>query len=359
MGSTPVVLVTGVAVEAMETATIALQWDLPNAVVVSHRIDVGAARLRRTVSDVTGVLEQNDVDLAHACVNCAIREDIIPTLERLVAAKRWDVIVAHLPVAAEATQVCRVLAGDRRRYRGLRVGAVVCAVDGARAVDDLLGDDLLRERGLHAADDDDRGLAEVNAAMVEYADVVTVAGDAGTGELELLRALVRPDAEIHSEGTNLDVASVRAGMHDARAAESWVAPAGRRELPQLDGDQVWRLELTSDRPFHPRRLYENIERLGGGPRRSRGCFWLPTRPAALCVWDGAGGQLSIGAPDRWGLSRPFTRIVVTGMDDGRAEIEAAFQHCLLNDAEVSRRGTFWEVEDDGFEAWLGDIRDRV
>ena len=59
---------------------------------------------------------------------------------------------------------------------------------------------------------------------------------------------------------------------------------------------------------------EYIEVLGGGPRRSRGCFWLPTRPSTVGVWEGAGGQLSVGSGVPWGMKAPLTRIVVTGLE---------------------------------------------
>lgn len=351
----PVVVITGVAPDAMAAMTIALQWDLPNAVAVTHRIDADAGRLSRTVSDVTGVLEQADIDLEHACVSCAIREDIVPTLDRLAAAGRWDAIVVHLPVAAQATQVCRILAQERR-LRHLRVAAVICAMDGARTVDDLLGDGLLRERRLHTADDDERGVGEACAPLVEYADAVTVVGAAGAAELDLLRALARPGAHILIDGEGLDPARLMSGLHDHTAAEAWVAEARRDSPPALDSAHVWRLDLVSDRPLHPDRLHEDIASIGGGPRRSRGCFWLPTRPGVVCGWDGAGGQLSIGATGRWRHDRPFTRIVVTGLDDGRDEIAAAFEHCLLSEAEARGRGVYWEAAQDGFENWLGDIR---
>ncbi|MEO6997395.1 MAG: hypothetical protein ABI112_04870 [Terracoccus sp.] len=61
------------------------------------------------ISDVTGILEQESTDLAHACVGCAIREDLVPTLHRLADLERWGVTIARLPVAAEAQQVGRCL----------------------------------------------------------------------------------------------------------------------------------------------------------------------------------------------------------------------------------------------------------
>lgn len=358
MEITPVVLVSGVAPDAMASLTIALQWDLPNAVVVQHRIEVERSRLIRVVSDVTGVIERQDIDLEHACVGCAIREDVAPALARLASAGRWDAIVAHLPVGAEAVQVSRVVA-QHPELRHVRIAGVVAAVDGTRIVDDLLGDELLCDRGHHTAHDDRRGVAEVGAAQVEYADAVAVVGDAGPAELELVRALARPGASVLADGDALEPARLLAGIHDHGAAEAWATPLRGEPLPSLAGDRAWRLDLQSDRPFHPERLFADIEAIGGGPRRSRGCFWLPTRPMAVCAWNGAGGQLSIGVTDRWGQERPFTRIVVTGMDDGRDDVAAAFERCVLTADEVQRRGMYWESAGDGFEAWLGDIRSAL
>ena len=80
---TPVVVVTGVEGDVMDKAMITLSWDLPRAVAVRHRIDPHSQVLTRTVSDPDGVLEVEHIPLEHACVSCALREDVVPTLERL------------------------------------------------------------------------------------------------------------------------------------------------------------------------------------------------------------------------------------------------------------------------------------
>lgn len=110
VATTPVVLVTGIDDDAMASAVLGMQWDLPQAAVMRHTLDVSTQRLTRLVSDLTGVVEHVYHDLEHACVSCALREDIVPTLERLAASGRWGSIVAHLPVGVEALQVCRVIA---------------------------------------------------------------------------------------------------------------------------------------------------------------------------------------------------------------------------------------------------------
>jgi G3E family GTPase len=351
-GEASVVLVTGIAEAPMEVTTMALAWDLPRAVVLRHRIDVVAQQLHRTVSDVTGVLDRTVVDLQHACVSCAIREDVIPMLRRLSGDGRWDAVIAHLPVGAEASQVCRVAAGVRDC---LQVAAVVTALDGATVEQDLLGEDLLCERELHSSQRDERGVGEVGCAMVEYADVVAFTGELGPRSRDLIGALARPGLPLVTDCTSLDAAAIVAGVRRHQEAEDWVSEVRRFTTPQRAGGWAWALDLCSHLPFHPDRLRAAVEDIGGGPRRSRGCFWLPGRPDAICGWAGAGGQLSIGSVGSWGMSEPLTRITVTGLDDSAEDIRQAFGRCLLTPVEAAARGLVWEMSTDGFEPWLGPI----
>lgn len=356
IGRIPVILVSGVDSETMAVASSALGWDLPNAVAVRHDLDPARDVLIRTVSDISGVVEREELQLEHACVTCAVREDVVPTLERLAALGRWSAIVAQLPATASATQVCRVAAWAPDKLPHVRVSAVVTAVDAAPLADDLLTDELLTELALPVRDDDGRGLAETLCGMVEYADLVFASTPVEAETRDLLRALMRPGACFVDSVTELDAVALAAGVHDCEASESWGASVRRDELPQATG-AAWLLDVRSERPLHPGRLQEFAQLLGSGPRRSRGCFWLPTRPHQVCVWDGAGGQLSIGHHDEfWRGDPPLTRIVVVGLDDGRDALAAAFQACLLTDAELAERGPYWEVFEDGFESWLGPIR---
>lgn len=352
---TPVVLLTGVDREAMTGAMVGLQFDLPAAVAVCHHIDVERSVLQRTVSDVTGIVEQVEIDLEHACVSCAIREDVVPTLERLTRSGRWSTILAHLPVGAEARQVCNVLAWETRLARHLRVAGVVVALDGPGVVEDLLGDDLLAERGAHSSEDDRRGLGEVAAAMVEYADVVVTDGPAEPAGIELLEALALPDAMLVSGVENLDAAALASSRHVHGRTDAWTAPASLAPLPQVDWTHVWRRELVSPLAFHPDRLLDDLERLGGGRHRSRGCFWLPTRPDRALVWDGAGGQLSIGNGDPWGARPPMTRLILTGVGTPPSDLADAFRAMLLTPDEAAAGGS-WQLSEDGFEPWLGPVR---
>lgn len=351
----PVVLVAGVDADTMAVASAALGWDLPDAVAVRHDLVPDRDVLVRTVSDVSGTLEHEELELDHACVSCAIREDVVPTLERLAATGRWSAIVAQLPATASAAQVCRVVAWEPARVPHVRVSAVLTALDAVSLGDDLLGGELLRELELPVRDDDGRGLAEALCEMVEYTDVLFVPQPVDPPTRDLLGVLMRPGTPVVDSVTELDAAALAGGLHDCEVSDAWVSEVRRDALPDAEG-AAWVLDVRSERPFHPGRLNEFVEVLGGGPRRSRGCFWLPSRPNQICVWDGAGGQLSIGSDEMWGAEEPLTRVVVVGTDDGRDALAAAFQACLLTDAEMAERGPYWEVFEDGYEPWLGPIR---
>lgn len=353
---TPLVVVTGVDPVSMDTTLLSLAWDLPRAASVRHRIDPHSQVLTRTVSDVTGIVEQEETQLEHACVSCALREDILPTLERLARDDRWSSIVSGLPAATEASQLAHVLATDSRLARHLKLSNVIATVGAADVARDLLSDDLLRERGVHSNPHDDRGVGEVACAQVEFADVVVLDDNPGAQGTDLLHALARPGAPVVIGADRLDGAQLTADRHHNSLATAWCSPELDVELPPLGASHAWRLDLRSPRPFHPDRLLDQIERLGSGAHRARGCFWVPTRPGDMLEWSGAGGQLSIGGYRPWGRRTPVTRLVVTGLGTPPGDVRAAFEEILLTPQEARHRQP-WDVLEDGLEPWLGDIRD--
>ncbi|NED98977.1 CobW family GTP-binding protein [Phytoactinopolyspora halotolerans] len=330
--------------------TIAL--DAPGTVVLSYVMKPHG--ILRTISDTSGVLESDEIHLEHVCLNCALREDVIPTLMRLSELERWRAAVLALPVGAEPIAVAEALAaveGD------IRVASVISVVDLSTLENDVLGEDLLGERGQGMSGDDQRAVGEALAHQLEYADIVisTDSAEPDARSSALLEQLRSRDALRWSGVDELAVAEVFGHHHDPHRSARRMDP--RHVAPSLSAglvDGVWTLDLQSPRPFHPRRLMESIEELGAGRIRARGRFWLPTRPDTLCVWDGAGGQLAIGDGGPWGDIEPSTRLVITGTGDERRRLRRAFHRCLLTNAEFNAGDTRWQEIDDGFSPWLGD-----
>ena len=356
---TSTVVVTGVDPHAIDRTMLGLSWDLPRAVAVRHRIDPASQVLTRVVSDASGVLEHAEVELEHACVSCALREDILPTLERLGRDGRWSSIVAGLPTGTEAVQLARALARDSSLARHLRLSSVVAVTSTDRVTEDLLGDDLLRERGWHTGPGDGRGVGEVACAQVEYADVVVLADDTGAEATDLARALARPEALLVPGADQLDVTTLLSRSHVLTDATGWSSALRDEPRPPLGDSQAWRLELSTPRALHPERLLDHIERLGSGRHRSRGCFWVPTRPGLALEWGGAGGQLSIGVLEPWDRRPPVSRLLFTGLGRPPRDLVEAFEGIALTPQEARLDPRHWHRREDGLEAWLGEIRDAA
>jgi G3E family GTPase len=227
---------------------------------------------------------------------------------------------------------------------------VLTAADPAALEWDLFGDDLLAERGLALAEDDRRAVGEALAHQLEFADVVVLGGEPPAGPdrtRTLLSHLVRAEPDLRAVG-----ALRPAGLLGPRIDDDRGDPRHARPTGAPDADGVWTLDFHSWRPLHPERLLAELPTLGEGWLRARGRFWLPTRPDTVAVWDGAGGQLSVGALGTW-ESPPETRVVVTGLDEDPARLREAFARALLTDTELARGLHRWTGAEDGFDEWLG------
>ncbi|WP_218974834.1 GTP-binding protein [Streptomyces sp. NP160] len=362
----PVTAVTAVDAASRDAAVLSVQLDAPDAVVVRHDIaGAGQGLLRRVVSDGTGVLEDVVVPLEHACLACAVREDLLPALVRLAEGGRWSAALLALPLASEPVPVVRGLLGllggasQERAVRGrLSLAGVVAAVDGTTAVEDLLGDDLLDERDLEHGDDDARSVGEVLARQLRGADLVLAPG-ADDRARTLLEHLALPGTVDARDASDLGAGHLLQHRHDPRASRLWDDPRAVAPSGAPDARGVWTLDLHDWRPAHPERLREHLEALASGRLVGRGRFWLPTRPGSVGAWDGAGGQLSVGDAGPWdatpAAAERSTRLVVTGVDEDPARVRDAFTASLLTDAELARGLARWTGRSDGFEPWLGEV----
>ncbi len=374
---------TGVAISVLastdpvlrESALAGLVLGSPTTVAVRHDLAIDDALLRRIVIDATGVVEDEQVPLEHACLSCCVREDAVPTLARLAADGRWTDVVLALPATAEplpAVRALEVATGPDGALAGCRLATTVAVTDLDAVEADLLGDTLCGERGLELADDDERPIGEASAAQLEQADLVVTTGASATGSglVDRLRGVgTRRIDGLHG----LNAHDLAAGRHDRAAAERRAHPLGARggegvggAGPRVGrlGDRSWTLVLESPRPFAPERLLRNVEGLGTGPIRARGIFRVANRPDSACLWDSAGGQTCIADLGPWDLAAagaaPQTRICIVGAGDEkearalRERIVEAFFDALVTEVEAADGGLQWLGRADVLSPWLGD-----
>ncbi|MGL4174063.1 MAG: GTP-binding protein [Actinomycetota bacterium] len=353
--STPIAVLSSLDPVRRTSAVAGIVVDHPAAVVMQHDLLPAQGSVRRRVFDATGLLEHVVTPMSHACMGCALREDVMPTMTRLVSSGRWDAVAIALPVSASPLPVARAIARDAEPSHdrgGVRLAGVVSVVAGESIEADLLGDDLLAERELHLTDNDHRSVGEAWCHQVESATLL-IADPVDELAAGLLDHLAGPYAT-RVPGPHLaDWAEIFSASCDLHVIDRWLDPRTRRPNDAVDTTAVWTLDLRSAMPMHPERIRAEIPELCPPGVRIRGAIWLPGRPDTVVEWDGAGNQLSIGAHADWRGS-PATRLVVTGSKSvDAAALDAAFQRALLTERELLRGRRYWCTQDDGFDPWLG------
>jgi G3E family GTPase len=362
-------VVVGVDPVLRDALVTGLLLDQPGSVALRYDVDSTRGELRRLSGDAFTVVDDSAVDLEHDCVSCAMREDAAPILEHIARSGRRRGVILAPPISADPEVVVRTLAPSAE---GWHFSSVLAVADADRARHDVLGEDTLEERGLRWADGDERSVGEALCAQVEYADLRALSGDVPAG-IELMEHLRAPDQAMAPSVHRIDPELVFGGIHDREAAEARRDP---RRVESYGGPTVcgtFTLDLRARRPFHPERLLENIEDLGAGRLRSRGRFAVADRPGAVCEWDGAGGQVSIGVlgptqseSARTGSAMPdrgrggvddgvvTNRLVVIGVDaEDMNRVRAAFGRSLVTHEEQAAGLAPWLGTHDVLAPWLG------
>ncbi len=282
-------------------------------ILVSH--DLSGIRdgiVYRSVRTAGELLESGLTEMEHGCASCTLREDVMPTLVRLSRQFPGDDILLVLPPAIEPEAVAA--AAELTMVDGtpvtdaVRFDSFTTVVDAATFVADLTSSDALSDRGMHAADNDDRAVADVLCHQVEFADTVVVA------RAPLAESLVRrlaPWAErVRTDDSDLARRVLRTGRHDpavpglpARALHGY--PIGLHEPAGDNG--VTAMLFDSRRPFHPGRLHDALDELTGEALRSRGQLWLASQGDLALAWECAAGNLMLGSLGHWLAALPRRR----------------------------------------------------
>ncbi|MGV9611942.1 ribosome hibernation factor-recruiting GTPase MRF [Nocardia xishanensis] len=321
-GRTPVVLVTGLpgrAATGVDRVAAALLGG-EGAVVVRHELsELREGIVRRTVRTATDA-RTTVLELAHGCVSCTLRADLLPLLCTLAARESVRRIVLALDPAFEAEAVCQAIGDvvvtgvvgrvDGPAGRDVRVEAVLSCLDSGQWLADATGDETLAERGLAAADDD-RTVAQVAVGQVDFADAVVAIGPAldavEQARLGAVLARLVPDAPVawidDLDGlTTADVGALLARIPaQARRGRTFDAhaPLLRGQPPLVAEHGVTLIEFAAGRPFHPGRLHEALDVLFEGVVTARGRIWLATQPDEVVWLESAGGGLRVGGAGRW------------------------------------------------------------
>ncbi|MFF8807586.1 CobW family GTP-binding protein [Streptomyces omiyaensis] len=373
----PVVIVAGLHSDARTEVVDRLLAAVPDSVALHHDL-TGApdGSVLRLIRDAEGTVSRDETPLVNDCACCALREDLVPELERLADGGPTRLAVVELWDSVEPKAMAEVIAGhggDR-----LAVTNVITAVDPALVLPYLANSDDLAEAGLAAAPTDQRTVGDTWARQLEYAPVLALVDNDGADEEDrALLVQLHPTAR-RVAADSVELARAAFAGFDVEAAAAAQHPACAL-LPH-DADEagvatfVWRRH----RPFHPERLYAALEDLCCAAARSRGRFWLADRPDTLLAWDAAGGALCVESAGPWLASLPDAawemvpplrkaaaaldwhpehgdccqHLVFTSPGLDREGLERLLDSCLLTDAEYAPGREAWKRLPAAFDSLL-------
>jgi G3E family GTPase len=277
---------------------------------------------------VEGVAE-NTINLANGCICCEIRDDLVQSLEALLArADQIDYVIVEASGVSDPEGI--VMTFLDRRYRDLlRLDSITCIVDAeaifSQADDEAITGLKLRQIGFA----DLVVLNKIDLVSETHLEVIREWIDAHFNRVrlceashcevpyEILLSVGRFDG-VQSLFDDEDVCGCN-GKHDARAH-----PQGHRHARAGDVFETWSFE--TEKPISAASLEELVRRrLPASVFRCKGIFWDDAAPRHRQCLQAVGRRTEIRRLDEWGERPRSTRIVAIGRKLNRSELDGLFR----------------------------------
>ncbi len=361
------------------------------AVIVNDmsEVNIDAAQVRSGGAALSRA-DEKLVEMSNGCICCTLREDLLLEVSRLARDGRFDYLLIESTGISEPMPVAETFTFRDSDGVSLadvaRLDTLVTVVDARNFLHDYASADQLTQRGESLGEDDQRTVVDLLVEQVEFADVILVNKTdlVSADELKRLEAMLRSlntrARILHSEfGTVPPDAVLDTGLFDydaAARAPGWLASLHQPHRSESDEYGIGSFVYRARRPFHPQRFWLLVHSEWPGVIRSKGHFWLATRPDMVGDWSQAGAVARHGLagtwwadvdPDNWPddpeiLSLIRSRweepwgdrqqeLVLIGMDMDEAALRRSLDDCLLTDAEMAEGPRAWESLPDPFPLW--------
>ncbi len=275
---------------------------------------------------VAGV-EENTINLTNGCVCCEIRDDLVASLEELLARKDSidDVILEASGVSDPEGIVMTFL--DQRYERLLRLDSIVCIVD-AEAV---------------FADGDNDAVSSLKIRQVGFADIVILNKTdlVGPVHIEVIREWIGQHLNririIEAERCEVPLEILLAVGHfdpanviqESKNTDSASHKHTHEHLGPGGDFDTW--SYTSDQPFSIETLREMVRReLPASIYRCKGIIFTTDVPERRVALQTVGRRTEISELDEWGERSPRTQIVAIGAKIDAQELDEKFAACIAH-----------------------------
>ena len=362
------------------------------AVIVNDmsEINIDSAIVQNEVS--LNRSEEKLVEMSNGCICCTLREDLLEEVTKLAKEGRFDYLVIESTGISEPLPVAETFTFADEDGVSLsdvaKLDTMVTVVDAVNFLKDYEEAKYLQETGESLGEDDDRSVADLLVDQIEFADLILISKTdlVSPSDKERLTAILQAlntDAKIIPiEHGKVDVDEVlNTGLFDfekAQQAPGWLKEMRGEHVPETEEYGIGSFSYEARRPFNPEKFYQFLHTTEkfGKLLRSKGYFWLATRPQLAGQWSQAGGIASYGFagmfwkaipekdwPDdedylasikkQW--VEPFgdmrQELVFIGQGLDQSKMIEALDECLLSEEEVLKGKSYWSTLSDPFPAW--------
>ena len=362
------------------------------AVIVNDmsEINIDSEILRSEVS--LNRSEEKLVEMSNGCICCTLREDLLEEVTKLAKEGRFDYLVIESTGISEPLPVAETFTFADENGVALSdiadLDTMVTVVDAVNFLKNYDEAKYLQETGESLGEEDERSVADLLVDQVEFADLILISKTdlASASDIDRLTAILKTlntHAKIYPIANGkVDINEVlNTGLFNfqrAQQAPGWLKEMRGEHLPETQEYGIASFCYEARRPFHPDRFHDFLHGTEkfGKLIRSKGYFWLATRPQFAGQWSQAGGIARYGfagmfwkaVPEKnWPQDEealafikkqwiePFgdmrQELVFIGQNLDQQGMTQALDDCLLSEEEVLRGKTFWQTLPDPFPAW--------
>ena len=365
------------------------------AVIVNDmsEVNIDAAQVKNDVQLQRG--QEKLVEMSNGCICCTLREDLLIEVANLAKEGRFDYLVIESTGIAEPLPIAETFTFQDEQGIGLsnhaQLDTLVTVVDAVNFMRNYMEALSLKESGESLGEDDERNVADLLVDQIEFANVILIS------KIDLISSdeIVNLKAVLHSLNPDADIIPMVMGQVDlnkvlntglfdfekAEQASGWLKELRGEHIPESEEYGISSFVYSVRRPFHTQRFYQHLhfgEWENGTLLRSKGFFWLASRPKPAGNWSQAGGVMHHGLAGRWWASvpkdewpeeylediqsqwaEPFgdcrQELVFIGQNLDTDKVCRELDACLLTDAEFEAGPDVWRNYRDDFPQWFADV----
>jgi len=292
------------------------------AVIVNDMSEVNVDATLVKNENTLSRTEERLVEMSNGCICCTLREDLMIEVERLAKENRFDYLLIESTGISEPVPVAQTFSfvnedDDIDLSKFSYIDTMVTVVDTFNFFNDFGSPETLIDRELTDIEGDHRTIVNLLTDQIEFANVIILnKTDLVTEEhLGVLKAAIQklnPSAQvIESSFSKVDPNKIlNTGLFNFEEAEKsagWIEELNKEEhTPETEEYGISSFVYRSKRPFEPKRFWNYIQK--DFPRtviRSKGLFWIASRPEQALIWGQAGGSLRADSAGVWWSSMPY------------------------------------------------------